>query len=44
MGDCVATALIEIKEESKEKDNDRRDEKGKETKGGIGMGNPPNTR
>ena len=33
-GSCVATALIEIKEESKEKEKDRRDEKGKETEKG----------
>ena len=30
---CAKKKKIEIKEESKEKNNDRRDEKGKETKG-----------
>ena len=37
-GNCVATALIEIKEESNEKNKDERDEKGKQTKGGWEWG------
>ena len=37
-GNCVATALIEIKEESKDKHKDKRDKKRKETKGEGGNG------
>ena len=42
-GNCVITALIEIKDENQEKNEDKRDEEKEETKGEGGSGDHTKT-